>query len=184
MSLGPSKFQRNGILDSLIFKVISDNTGEVLDALIELEELLNDDTDSDFKTRVNQMIDLSSLQLVKSFDCLRTSHIIDETATQRIQRVSNLVKKVFSRPQLVSAASQQTIRFLLLQLFTLTQACGNITDDGNVRKNLNNLAVAVMDSFEPANIMCILTGLLNEPTPLSIVEPVKDAIIRSMRSFK
>ena len=181
---GPSKFQKNGILDSLIFKLISDDTNDVLNALTELEEILADDTDSDFKTRVNQLIDLNSLQLVKSFDCLRLSHTVDESASQRIQKISNLIRKVFSRPQLISAASKQSIRFLLLQLFTLTQACGNITDDGFVRRTLNNLAVAVMDSFEPANIMCILTGLLNEPTPLSIVEPVKDAIIRSMRSFK
>lgn len=181
----PNKIYKHGILDSIILKLISDRTDEVKDALVEIDEVLADDTEAEFKGRINQIIDLTTLQLVKSFECLKlTSQDENRMATQRIQKIYDLMGKVLARRSLVTAANSQSIRFLLLQLFTLAQCCGNINDDGTVRKILNNLAVVVMDSFEPATTMCILTGMLNEPTPSSIVTPVKDAIIRSMRSFK
>lgn len=152
-----------------------------MDAIIELDDSLSDDTEMDYENRINQILDLCSIQLVKSFGSLKQS---DPGATQRIRAIYDLLCKLFTRQRIITAASPQSVRFLLIQLFTLLQSCATIDDDGNVRKTLNNMAVAVVDSFEPANMMCILTGLLNEPSPASIVEPVKDAIIRSMRSFK
>jgi len=178
---------KHGFLDMVILKLISDNQEEVMEALEELEEVLNEDTEQDFRARINQLVDLTCLQLISTFDVIRSSSLnglVDPQASRRLLKIAELLKKLFARRQLIAAASHQKIRFLLVQLFTLTQTCGNLADDGTVRKTLNNITVAVMDGFEPATIMCLLTGLLNELTPMSIVEPVKDAIIRSMRSFK
>ena len=180
-----SKLYKLENLDMTIFKLISNNHDDVMDSLVELEDNLSEESEPDYKSRINQLLDLICLQMIKSFDGLRSSPA-DMTQSHTIQKLSDLLKKLFARKELISAAKQQSIRFLLVQLFTLTQSCSRLTiqDDGVVRKNLNNLALAIMDSFEPPKIMSILTGLLNEPTPVSIVEPVKDAIIRSMRSFK
>lgn len=173
---------KQGSLDMTIFRLISDDHDEVIASLSELEDSLTDEMESIYKSRINQIIDLACLQLVKSFYNQRTSGTGD-TYALKITKSSDFLMKVFARRQLVSEASQQPIRHLLVQIFTITQFSTK-DDDDIIRKKLNHLASAIMDSYEPANMMCILTGILNEPSPISIVEPVKNAIIRSMRSIK
>lgn len=147
---------------------MSDDSTEVTNSLKELESSFLD-SEVEVKAHINQVIDLTCLQMIKN-----------PSDEQKVRRVCDCLCKLFSQRQLVSTASKQSIRFLLVQVLTLTQLC----KDKDTVVSLNSLASTVIDSFEPTNIICILTGLLNEPTPASIIEPIKLAIIRTMRSFK
>jgi len=166
--------------DLIIFRLISDNPDEVLESLMEVENSLTEDSEHTIKDRINQIIDLTCLQLIRSINSQRAG----AGNPQIVERVADCLTKLFACRKLVSATSRESVRFLLVQIFTMTQACVNLNQDEFTVKTLNNLASSIVDGFEPSDIMRILTGLLNDPAPASIVEPIKKAIIRSMRSFK